>query len=329
MPSGSTRPRVLVTGGAGYIGSHVAGLLSREGFLPVTYDNLSRGHADAVRFGPLVEGDLRDTGKLARTIRAHGPVGVMHFAAYIAVGESVSRPDLYWDNNARGTLSLLDAMASAGGPRALIFSSTAAVYGDPCRVPIPEDHPLAPVSPYGCTKLAMEMAIKDAAAAWGWAATILRYFNAAGADPASGLFERHDPETHLIPLVLRACLDRRRILRVFGTDYPTPDGTCVRDYIHVMDLAEAHVGALRRLLAGEPGGTFNLGTGRGRSVLEVIEAAARVTGRAPRVTFAGRRAGDPPRLVASPRKARALLGFRPTRSSLGAIIGTAAAALSF
>jgi UDP-arabinose 4-epimerase len=317
--------KVLVTGGAGYIGSHACLSLSQRGFVPVVYDSLERGHADAVRWGPLVKGDVRDRRRLARTIARHRPVAVMHFAAMAVVPESVSSPDLYWDVNVSGTLALIEAMRHKGGPRLFVFSSTAAVYGQPRSVPIREDHPLAPMNPYGDTKLAMEMAIRDLLPASGARAVTFRYFNAAGGAPDHGLSERHDPETHLVPLVVRASRDRRRVLSVFGDDYPTPDGTCIRDYVHVLDIAEAHVTALLALLDGHPGGTYNLGTGRGSSVNEVIGAAGRALGRRPRTRLGPRRPGDPATLVADPALAMRELGWRPRRSDLATIIADASA----
>jgi UDP-arabinose 4-epimerase len=313
---------VLLVGGAGYIGSHTAKCLSRQGYLPVTYDDLSRGHAHAVKWGPLERGDIADERRLGEVLARHAPVAVLHFAAFAYVGESVADPARYYRNNVAGTLSLLDAMRAAR-VRHLVFSSTCATYGAPREIPVTEESAQAPANPYGRSKLMVEQILADYVAAYDLRAICLRYFNAAGADPDGELGEEHDPEPHLIPLVLDVAAGRRPSVAIFGSDYPTPDGTCVRDYIHVNDLAEAHVLALRHLLAGAPSVNLNLGNGAGYSVRQVIEAAERVTGRPIGVTLEPRRPGDPPALVGSPEKARRLLGWEPRHPSLDSIIGSA------
>ena len=319
-----TRVPVLVTGGAGYIGSHACKALATAGYLPVTVDNLCRGHADAVKWGPLERADLRDTARIEAVLKTYRARHVMHFAAFAYVGESIAAPDLYYDTNVGGLISLLAAMRRAGADR-LVFSSSCASYGIPECVPIRETAPQAPVNPYGRTKLIGEMMIRDQGAAHGLRHALLRYFNAAGADPQGELAERHDPETRLIPLALRAAAGSGPPLRIMGTDYPTPDGTCIRDYIHVSDLAEAHLRALRHLDGGGGDLALNLGTGQGLSVREVCAAVERVTGRPVPVTEAPRRPGDPPLLVADPSEAARLLGFRPQRSDIDTILRDAAA----
>jgi UDP-arabinose 4-epimerase len=313
---------ILVTGGAGYVGSHACKALAAAGYRPVVYDSLSRGHRGAVKWGPLIEGDLHERDRLTEAMRAHRIEAVMHFAAFAYVGESVSRPELYYRNNVVGTLSLLDAMREAGVDR-IVFSSTCAVYGTPETVPIRETTAKAPLNPYGDTKLAIERALHWYGAAHGLRYAALRYFNAAGADPDDEIGENHDPETHLIPLVLRAALGRGETLRIFGTDYPTRDGTAIRDYIHVTDLADAHVRALRRLAQGGDSIELNLGTGSGHSVREVVAAVERVTGRSVKRNEAPRRPGDPPELVADAALARERLGWRPRYSDLDTIVRTA------
>lgn len=313
---------ILVTGGAGYIGSHAAKALAGAGYHPVTYDNLSAGHEWAVRWGPLVEGDIGDRGLLLDTFERYDVAAVMHFAAVASVGESMVQPGLYFSNNVAKSLVLLDAMMTAN-IRHMVFSSSCATYGTPTALPITEDMPQLPVNPYGETKLMIERALHWYGEAHGLTSVSLRYFNAAGADPEGHIGESHSPETHLIPLILDAILGRRAAIDIFGTDYPTPDGTCLRDYIHVSDLADAHVQALGHLLAGGAGAALNLGTGRAYSVREVIAAAERVAGkRVPRREMP-RRAGDPARLVADPARAAALLGWMPCRSDLDTIIRTA------
>ena len=285
-------------------------------------DSLARGHDWAVRWGELVRGDIADRTVLDGVFREYDPVAVMHFAAYIFVGESVQDPAAYYENNVGGAISLLQAMRRHGC-RHLIFSSTAAVYGTPERVPIPEEHPLGPINPYGWTKMMIEQVIRDFSAAYPMRHALLRYFNAAGADPEGEIGEDHDPENHLIPLILFTLLGRRERVEVFGTDYDTPDGTAIRDYIHVADLVDAHVLALRHLLEGGESLCLNLGAGQGHTVREVIRAVERITGRQVPFRDAPRRAGDPPALVAAADKARAVLGWNPVRSDLDTIISTA------
>jgi UDP-arabinose 4-epimerase len=306
---------ILVCGGAGFIGSHFCKMVAGAGYLPVTFDNLENGHADAVRWGPLEVGDLRDRARLDEVLARHRPLAVAHFAGLINVGESVTRPEIYYASNVQGSINLADSMR-LHGIRDILFSSTCAVYGLPERLPLDESHRRDPVNPYGTTKLVFERVLEDYAAAHGLRPMILRYFNAAGADPDGELGERHDPETHLIPLALQAAAGLRPGFTVFGTDYDTPDGTCVRDYVHVHDLARAHVLALERLLAGGAPLTVNLGTGKGYSVREVLDAVERVTGRKVTVTEGARRAGDPPVLVADPSLARQELGWSAELGSI-------------
>jgi UDP-arabinose 4-epimerase len=314
---------ILVAGGAGYVGSHACKALAAAGYRPVTLDNLSTGHADAVKWGPLVEADIADVETVRRTMREYGITAVMHFAAKSLVGESVVKPDLYYENNVTGTLRLLAAL-TAEGLKHLVFSSTAAVYGEATDELIPEAAPLAPVNPYGETKLAIERALRWIGAAKGFSWTALRYFNAAGADPDGEIGERHDPETHLIPNLVRATLGTGPGLKVFGNDYPTADGAAVRDYIHVVDLADAHIKALERLKAGGESRAFNLGVGKGLSVLEMIAAAERALGRKPPFEIVGRRPGDPPRLVADPSAAMRELAWTPTRSDADTLVTSVA-----
>lgn len=311
---------VLVTGGAGYIGSHACKALSNAGYLPVAFDNLSRGHRALVRWGPLEVGDLLDVHRLKALDAHYDFVGAMHFAAYIAVGESVADPAIYYRNNVGGTLSLLDYLRPSAVP--IIFSSTAAVYGIPRVVPIPETASLDPINPYGRTKLAGERMIADYASAYGLKYAVLRYFNAAGADPQGEAGECHEPETHLIPLALEAASGQRQ-LTVFGTDYPTTDGTCIRDYIHVIDLVEAHVAALDRLIGGGSSVTLNLGTGQGVSIGQVLTSVERITGSKVPRSVGERRTGDPAELVADPSLACAVLAWSPRRSDIDSIVDSA------
>ena len=304
--------RILVVGGAGYIGSHCCLALAEAGFEPVVFDNLSTGRGGFVQWGPLVEGDVRDAAALKRVFGEFRPAAVIHFAALSLVGESTRDPGRYYDVNVGGTLRLLEAMRAASVNR-LVFSSTCAVYGEPPKVPIDESTPHAPVSPYGNSKRCCEDMIADFDRAHGIRSVRLRYFNAAGADRGAVIGEWHDPETHLIPLVIDAALGRRADIQVFGTDYPTPDGTAVRDYIHVTDLAAAHVAALRYLLADGASVALNVGTGQGASVAQVIETVQSVSGRRVPTRAVGRRAGDPAVLTADPRQAEALLGWRAER----------------
>jgi len=313
--------RVLVTGGAGYIGSHAVAHLARAGHEVWVYDDLARGHAKAVPAEILVRGELASREKLVALLRERRIEAVMHFAALALVGESMQDPALYWRNNVAGSLSLLDAMREAGVGR-IVFSSTCATYGEPEKMPISEDTPQRPVNPYGASKLAVERVLSDFAAAYGMAYASLRYFNACGAAADGSLGEDHDPETHLIPAALHVALGRREALSIYGTDYPTADGTCVRDYIHVEDLAEAHERALLRLRPGV-GLCLNLGTGSGFSVREVVEACRRVSGHAIPVEVAPRRPGDPPELVADPARARAVLDWKARYTEIDAIVETA------
>jgi UDP-glucose-4-epimerase GalE len=315
-------PAILVTGGAGYVGSHACKALAAAGYTPVTYDNLGRGHRELVRWGPLEVGELADRARLDEVFARHRPEAVMHFAAFAYVGESVQDPALYYRNNVGGTLELVEATRRAG-VAALVFSSTCSTYGVPERMPIDEDAPQRPINPYGATKLAIERMLADYDAAYGLRSASLRYFNAAGCDPDGETGELHDPETHVIPRVLMAAAGEIEHVEVFGTDYPTPDGTCLRDYIHVADLARGHVQALDYLKRGGATVAVNLGTGRGFSVREVIAAAEQVTGRRIPVREAPRRPGDPPVLVADPARARALLGFAPRYTELAPIVATA------
>ncbi len=311
--------RILVTGGAGFIGSHTAKALSRDGFEPIVLDNLSAGHRRAVRWGPFVHGDVGDRELVRRVIQQHRIEGVIHFAASAYVGESVREPQTYFHNNVTNTLALLDAMLEVGLDQ-IVFSSTCATYGIPMVLPIDEDHPQRPVNPYGESKLFVERVLRAYAHAYRLRWVALRYFNAAGADPEGELGEDHDPETHLIPLAIDAALGRHPWIDVFGTDYPTPDGTAIRDYIHVADLADAHVHALRHLLRGGESTALNLGTGTGHSVREVIVTVERMSGRRVHVREEPRRTGDPPALVADARQARQVLGWRPRFTDLELIV---------
>jgi len=315
---------VLVTGGAGYIGSHACKALAQAGYIPVTYDNLSRGHRHAVRWGPLVEGDVSDRGAVSAAIKTHEITAVMHFAAFAYVGESGTDPALYYRNNVIGTLTLLDGMRDGGVDR-LVFSSTCATYGLPEAMPIAETTPQRPVNSYGETKLAIERALYWYGQSYGFRSVALRYFNAAGCDRDGMIGEEHDPETHLIPLVLRAALGAAPPVSIFGTDYQTPDGTAIRDYIHVEDLASAHVRAFEYLEKGGASIAANLATGRGYSVREIIAAVARAVGRDVPQREAPRRAGDPPALIADPSLAASVLGWRAECSDLDTIIGSALA----
>jgi UDP-glucose-4-epimerase GalE len=313
---------ILVTGGAGYVGSHACKALAAAGHTPVAYDNLSRGHREFARWGPLETGDIGDGAKLDEVIARHRVEAVMHFAALAYVGESVEQPALYYRNNVGGTLELLEAMRRAG-VGLLVFSSTCATYGVPVRMPITEDAEQRPINPYGMTKLVIERVLRDYGAAYGLRSVALRYFNAAGCDPDGEIGENHDPETHLIPRVLMAADGTIPHVEVFGTDYPTPDGTCLRDYVHVTDLAAGHLQALDYLKRGGATTAVNLGAGRGFSVREVIAAAERVTSRRIPLREAARRAGDPPVLVADATRARTLLGFAPRFNEIEPIVETA------
>jgi UDP-glucose 4-epimerase len=314
--------KVLITGGAGYIGSHVVAALDEQGYTVLTYDNLSKGHRDAVLQGDLVVGDLADTALLDKTIGDFRPDAVMHFAAFIEVGESVREPLKYYLNNAANTINLLCSMEKFE-VRKCIFSSTAAVYGDPETALITENSPIKPINPYGQAKTFVEKVLQDASTAKGLRYVALRYFNAAGADPRGRIGERHDPESHLIPLILKAALGKRKNIEIYGADYPTADGTCIRDFIHVMDLADAHLHALQYLFEEGASDVFNCGYGHGYSVREVIETSRRVTGMAIPAVQTGRRTGDPAVLVADSTKLKKKLDWTPRHDDLEYIIRTA------
>ncbi|HEY9734835.1 MAG TPA: UDP-glucose 4-epimerase GalE [Trichocoleus sp.] len=320
-----TKPVVLVTGGAGYIGSHAVSALQQAGYRPIVLDDLSYGHRELVEGGlgaELVVGDICDRALLDDLFSRYPVEAVMHFAAFIAVGESVSDPAKYYRNNVAGTLALLEAMVAADVKK-IVFSSTCALYGNPKFVPITEDHPQDPISPYATSKQMVEKMLADFDQAYGLKSVRFRYFNAAGADPEGRLGEDHNPETHLIPLVLMAALGKRSAITIFGTDYPTEDGTCVRDYIHVTDLAQAHVLGLKYLQQGGESEVFNLGNGSGFSVRQVIEAAREVTGRDIPVVESERRPGDPPILVGSSAKAQKVLGWQSQYADLTQILSHA------
>ena len=313
---------ILVVGGAGYIGSHMCKYLHGKGLQPVVLDNLSLGHKESVKWGPLYKGELDDPRVLAEIFKNHDIKAMMHFAAFCYVGESVTEPLKYYQNNIAATLGLLSSMLEHGVDK-MIFSSSCATYGEPDRLPITEGQSQQPINPYGRTKLMMEQILDDLDAANGLKSVCLRYFNAAGADPEGELGEDHDPETHLIPLVLFAALGVLKELTVFGKDYPTDDGTCVRDYIHINDLAQAHYLALLHLLDGGESKKYNLGNGSGYSILDVIQTASRVSGREIKYSFAEKRAGDPAILVGSAEKAIKELGWKPEFDSLETILQTA------
>jgi len=312
---------VLVTGGAGYVGSHCAKAFAKAGWTVVTYDNLSRGHRDLVKWGELIEGDILDPAFLTKTLTELKPDAVAHFAAFAYVAESMAQPDIYYRNNVVGTMNLLDAMV-ASGVRQMVFSSSCATYGISDEL-ITEETPQNPINPYGETKKICEKMILDYGQAHDIRSVLLRYFNAAGCDPEGETGERHDPEPHVIPLAIRGAMDGTFTFNILGGDYDTPDGTCVRDYVHVSDLADAHWRALDYLAKGGESDVFNLGTGQGSSVMELADAVSRVAGtEVPRV-MAARRPGDPPSLVASAEKAERVLGWTPTRSDLESILTTA------
>jgi UDP-arabinose 4-epimerase len=313
---------ILVTGGAGYIGSHCSKAIAEAGHRPICYDNLSSGHESFVKWGPLIRGDIQDSQKIASTIREHRVQAVMHFAAFSAVGESVRDPEIYYRNNVAGTLGLLRGMREAGCSR-LVFSSTGAVYGNASSEPIKEEAAGPAVNPYGRSKYMIEQILTDYRAAYQFGSVCLRYFNACGADASGTIGELRDPETHLIPRALMALQGPVSDFAIFGTDYDTPDGTAVRDYIHVDDLAAAHIAALELLMQGHLGDVFNVGTGVGYSVREILDAIRAETGRAVPLTLRERRAGDPPILVADPTKAQTWLHFKANRSDLRNVIRSA------
>lgn len=318
----TTKPKILVTGGAGYIGSHTCKALAYAGYTPVVYDNLSRGNRWAVKWGPLEVGDLTDGERLRDILRRHRPEGVIHFAAFAYVGESVSAPLLYYRNNVGGTMTLLRAMASEAVTR-LVFSSTCATYGTPETNPIREDMPQVPINPYGQSKLMVEQILRDCARSGTLKAVALRYFNAAGADADCKIGEAHEPETHLIPLALAAAQGTAPPLKIFGDDYDTHDGTCIRDYVHVTDLADAHVRAMAHTAGNVGFAAFNLGTGTGVSIKDLLVTAQEVTGRAVPFSYGPRRDGDPPALVADPTQAFETLGWKAEHSELRNILSTA------
>lgn len=313
---------ILIVGGAGYIGAHINKELNRQGFKTVVFDDLSYGHRDFVKWGIFEEGDLGDIGEIRRVFRKYPIEAVMHFAAYTYVGESVENPQKYYLNNLRNTLNLLEVMLEENVGY-FVFSSTCATYGTPEQIPITEKHPQKPISPYGKGKYMVEQILADYNHAYDFNYVSLRYFNAAGADPDAEIGELHEPETHLIPLILDVAAGKREKIEIFGTDYPTKDGTCIRDYIHVLDLADAHIKALKYLQKGGKSDIFNLGNGQGFSVREVIETAQEVTGKRIRVKETDRRPGDPPVLVGSSAKAQKILGWRPRYRNLPLIIETA------
>ena len=313
---------ILVCGGAGYIGSHTNKELNLRGYETVVFDNLIYGHREAVKWGLFVKGDLANIEDIEKVFASHKIDAVIHFAAFAYVGESVTEPQKYYFNNVSNTLNLLSVMKKYGCNK-IIFSSTCATYGEPEKTPITEDMPQNPINPYGATKLMVERILRDYRAAYGLDFAVLRYFNAAGCDPDGEIGESHDPETHIIPLVLDAASGKREDIKVFGTDFPTNDGSCIRDYIHVTDLADAHIRALEYLNRGGESDFFNLGNARGTSVLEVVKSVKRVTGRDFKVTLTGRREGDPAILVGSPEKASRILGWTPKYPDIDTIVSHA------
>lgn len=313
---------VLVTGGAGYIGSHTCQALAEKGITPITVDNLSRGHKKFVQWGPFHQIDIRNTEKISELIKSEKIEDVFHFAAYAYVGESMLDPNIYYENNVLGSLSLLKAM-KASEARRIIFSSTCATYGIPNKLPIDEADPQKPINPYGRTKLMVEQILKEFVTAHQFSVASLRYFNAAGADPKGFIGESHNPETHLIPLVLEAAHDSNKSISVFGTDYPTEDGTCIRDYIHVRDLADAHILAMEYLRKNSGFLEVNLGTGSGLSVRQIIDVTEKITRKKINIKLSPRREGDPAALIASGEKARKILGWDPSYSKIETIIETA------
>lgn len=314
--------KILVPGGAGYIGSHACKALANAGYTPIAYDNLVYGHESVVKWGPFEQGDILDRNRLDEVIKRYQPTTIMHFAAFAYVGESVDNPGKYYHNNVSGSLTLLEVMRDYNINN-FIFSSTCATYGEPEQIPIPEDHKQAPINPYGQSKLMIEQMLSDFDVAHNLKSVSLRYFNAAGADPEGDTGEDHDPETHLIPLVLDAAAGRRPSITIFGDDYDTPDGTCIRDYIHVTDLADAHVKALKYLEQGGQTTQYNLGNGKGFSVKEVIDMAKKITGKKIPVVIGQRRPGDPPRLVGDAARIRNELNWSPEYADLETIIETA------
>ncbi|MFW5498765.1 MULTISPECIES: UDP-glucose 4-epimerase GalE [unclassified Maridesulfovibrio] len=318
----SNKLSLLVCGGAGYIGSHMARMIAEAGHDVTVFDNLSTGHAEALKWGKFVQGDLRSHEDLAKLFAENSFDAVFHFSGLIVVSESVEKPFEYYDNNVTGTLNLLQAMRAHGVSK-FVFSSTAAVYGEPVMEMITEDHPLKPLNPYGRTKLQVEEILQDYAIAYGLDSVCFRYFNAAGAHPDSTIGEAHSPETHLIPNILLSCIDEGRRLKIFGSDYPTPDGTCVRDYIHILDLCDAHLKAIEFMNANSGAHSFNLGNGKGFSILDVIKSSSEVIGKEIQFDYEPARAGDSPRLVADSSKAAEILSWTPKYTDLREIIETA------
>ena len=313
---------ILIVGGAGYIGSYMCKYLAKNGYNPIVLDNLVYGHRQAVKWGPFIAGQMADTKLLDQIFKEHPIAAVMHFAAFCYVGESVDDPGKYYQNNVAATITLLEEMLKKN-IKNFIFSSSCAVYGEPVEIPITEQHPYNPINPYGRSKLMVEQILQDFRAAYGLEYVALRYFNAAGADPEGEIGEEHNPETHLIPLVLKTALGQRETINIFGDDYATKDGTCIRDYIHIDDLAQAHLLALDRLLNGLPGGQYNLGNGDGHSVKEVIEVARKITSKQIPAKIVQRRPGDPAVLIGSSEKAFKELGWKPQFADLNAIVETA------
>lgn len=313
---------ILIVGGAGYIGSYMCKYLAKNGYHPIVLDNLVYGHRQAVKWGPFIAGQMADTKLLDQIFKEHSIAAVMHFAAFCYVGESVEDPGKYYQNNVAATITLLEEMLKKN-IKNFIFSSSCAVYGEPVEIPITEQHPYNPINPYGRSKLMVEQILQDFRAAYGLEYVALRYFNAAGADPEGEIGEEHNPETHLIPLVLKTALGQRETINIFGDDYATKDGTCIRDYIHIDDLAQAHLLALNRLLNGLPGGQYNLGNGDGYSVKEVIEVARNITSKQIPAKIVERRPGDPAVLIGSSEKAFKELGWKPQFADLNAIVETA------
>ncbi len=313
---------ILIVGGAGYIGSYMCKYLAKNGYHPIVLDNLVYGHRQAVKWGPFIAGQMADTRLLDQIFKEHPIAAVMHFAAFCYVGESVEDPGKYYQNNVAATITLLEEMLKKN-IKNFIFSSSCAVYGEPVEIPITEQHQYNPINPYGRSKLMVEQILQDFRAAYGLEYVALRYFNAAGADPEGEIGEEHNPETHLIPLVLKTALEQRETINIFGDDYATKDGTCIRDYIHIDDLAQAHLLALDRLLNGLPGGRYNLGNGDGYSVKEVIEVARNITSKQIPAKIVKRRPGDPAVLIGSSAKAFKELGWKPQFADLNAIVETA------
>ncbi|WP_320175509.1 UDP-glucose 4-epimerase GalE [Maridesulfovibrio sp.] len=318
----SNKLSLLVCGGAGYIGSHMTRMIAEAGHNVTVFDNLSTGHAEALKWGKFVQGDLRNPEDLARLFAENSFDAVFHFSGLIVVSESVEKPFEYYDNNVTGTLNLLQAMRKYGVDK-FVFSSTAAVYGEPVMEMITEEHPLKPLNPYGRTKLQVEEILQDYAIAYGLDSVCFRYFNAAGAHPDSTIGEAHSPETHLIPNILLSCIDEGRRLKIFGSEYPTPDGTCVRDYIHILDLCDAHLKAVDFMSSTKGAHSFNLGNGKGFSILDVIRSSSEVIGREIQFDYEPARAGDSPRLVADSSKAAEILKWTPKYADLREIIKTA------